>query len=224
MYKIITLGDSTMQFNDYTKYPQTGWPQALTRFVKPNVQILNFAKNGRSTKSFIDQGLLDEASKAMESGDLVLIEFGHNDSKDDPLRHTEPYTSYMDNLKTMINVAISHGCEVILLTSIAERKFINGHIVNTHGEYPTAMKALAEECGVECIDLHQITMSVLEQTGEEKSKMFFMNYENNTYGHESGKSDDTHLRYDGAFMVARCFYLEMMKRNLRKELFLQNEI
>lgn len=48
--RIITLGDSTMQFNNFLKFPQTGWPQALERFVRPDVEILNFAVNGKSTK------------------------------------------------------------------------------------------------------------------------------------------------------------------------------
>lgn len=223
-YKIITLGDSTMQFNDYTKYPQTGWPQALTRFIKQDVQILNFAKNGRSTKSFIEQGLLEEASKYMSDGDLVLIEFGHNDSKDDSLRHTEPFTSYKENLKKMVETAQMHKCDVILLTSIAERKFVNGHVINTHGKYPEAMMELAKEMNIPCIDLHKLTMEVLENTGEEKTKMFFMNFQDNTYTSIDGKSDDTHLRYDGAFMVTKCFFEEMMKINLRKELFIIHEV
>lgn len=222
-YKIITLGDSTMQFNDYTKYPQTGWPQALPRFLKPEVQILNFARNGRSTKSFIDQGLLQTASTYMSESDLVLIEFGHNDSKDDPLRHTEAFGTYKENLKIMVQTAKSHKCDVILLTSIAERKFENGHIINTHGQYPEAMIELAKELGVPCIDMHKATMNVLDETGEEKSKMFFMNYSDDTYNSIDGKSDDTHLRYDGAFMVANCFFKEMLKHNLRKELFIINE-
>ena len=98
--RIITLGDSTMQFNNFSKFPQTGWPQALDRFVK--VPIKNFARNGRSTKSFIDQGLFQEALDEIKENDLVLIEFGHNDLKiADPLRYTEPYGSYQENLKFM---------------------------------------------------------------------------------------------------------------------------
>ncbi len=224
MCKIITIGDSTMQFNDFTKYPQTGWPQALLRFLKPGITIANFAKNGRSTKSFIEQGLLEVASEQMKKGDVVLIEFGHNDKKDDPLRYTEPFTSYKDNLRKMVEVARNHECDVILLTSIAERKFVDGHIVNTHGSYPQAMKDLASELNVPCIDLHNTTMNVLEKTGEQKSKMFFMNFNDDTYDGMPCKDDDTHLRYDGAFMVAQCFYNEIKKINFRKELFLENEV
>lgn len=222
--KIITLGDSTLQFNNYLKYPQTGWPQALTRFLKYDVIIKNFAKNGRSTKSFLDEGRLDEALQYMEKGDLVLIQFGHNDLKDDPLRHTDPYGSYQANLKKMVIESKKRGCDVILLTSIAERVFKDGKVVNTHGLYPEAMKALAQELEIPCLDIHARTMEVLNSVGEEGSKMFFMNYKDGTYPDVPGKEDDTHLRYDGAFMVATCFYEEMMKLNLRKELFINHEI
>lgn len=222
--KIIILGDSTLQFNDFTKYPQTGWPQALLRFLKRDVVVKNFAKNGRSTKSFLDEGRLEEAMSYASSGDLVLIEFGHNDLKDDPLRHTDAYGSYQENLRKMVKAAQDRNCDVILLTSIAERKFVNGHVVNTHKDYPQAMKALAEEIKIPCIDLHQKTMDVLEKTGEENSKMYFMNYKDGTYNNISGKEDDTHLRYDGAFMVASCFYDEMMRLGIRRELFLPYEV
>ena len=222
--KIIVLGDSTLQFNNFMKYPQTGWPQALPRFLKYDVKIKNFAKNGRSTKSFLDEGRFEEALNYMEKGDLVIIQFGHNDQKDDPLRHTEPFGSYQANLKEMVIGAQSRGCDVVLLTSIAERRFVNGQIVNTHGFYPTAMKTLAKELGVPCLDLHARTMEILQEVGEEQSKMFFMNYKGSVYRNVPEKEDDTHLRYDGAFMVANCFYEEMIKHGIRKDLFIDYEV
>ncbi len=219
--RIVTLGDSTMQFNNHLKYPQTGWPQALERFVK--CPILNFARNGRSTKSFIDQGLFSEALDSIEADDLVLIEFGHNDSKiSDPLRYTEPYTSYQQNIKYMVDEILKKKARVILLTSITERKFENGKLLRTHGDYPQAVIDLAKKLNLDYIDLYEKTKEVVEKEGEELSKRFFMNFDKGLYENKpEGSIDDTHLRYDGAFMVADCFYKEMKRLNLYPEIFIK---
>ena len=219
--RIITLGDSTMQFNNFTKFPQTGWPQALERFVK--IPIVNFARNGRSTKSFIEQGLFKEALDEIKEDDLVLIEFGHNDLKiADPLRYTEPYGSYQANLKFMATEALKKKAKVILLTSITERIFENGILVKTHGEYPNAVIDLAKKENLDYIDLFAKTREVVIAEGEEKSKRFYMNFEAGLYKNKpEGLNDNTHLRYDGAYMVADCFYKEMKRLNLYPEIFME---
>lgn len=220
--RIVTLGDSTMQFNNQFKYPQTGWPQALERFLRRNCPILNFAKNGRSTKSFIEQGLFAEALKEIKENDLVLIEFGHNDlKKEDPLRYTTAYGTYQSNLKYMVEEVQKKNAEVILLTSITERKFENGELLKTHGDYPQAMKDLAKQLDVVCIDLFEKTREVLLEEGEELSKRFYMNFEAGLYESKiEGCHDDTHLRYEGAYMVANCFYKEMTRLKLYPEIFI----
>lgn len=219
--RIVTLGDSTMQFNDHLKFPQTGWPQALVRFLKNDCNVLNFARNGRSTKSFIEQNLFENALFQINESDLVLIEFGHNDSKkEDPLRYTEPYGTYKDNLRFMISEIKKKHANVILLTSITERKFENGILLKTHGDYPKAMKELAKEMSVDCIDLYEKTREVVMNEGDELSKRFYMNFESGLYENmPEGSEDDTHLRYDGAFMVANCFYKEMKRLQLFPEIF-----
>lgn len=220
--KIVTLGDSLMQFNNHLKYPQTGWPQALERFLKPGVEVLNFAVNGRSTKSFIEQGRFQNALEKIIAGDLVLIQFGHNDLKiSDPLRYTSAYGTYQENLKFMAEEVIKKGAYPILLTSVTERKFENNVLINTLGDYPEAVKALAKEMQIACIDLNQKTREVVEREGDELSKRFYMNFESGLFSSKpDGSNDDTHLRYDGAFMVANCFYEEMQRLGLFPELFI----
>ena len=201
--RIVTLGDSTMQYNNFSKFPQTGWPQALDRFVK--VPIINFARNGRSTKSFIDQGLFEKALEEIKEDDLVLIEFGHNDlKKNDPLRYTEAYGSYQENLKFMAFEVLKKKSKVILLTSITERVFENGVLLKTHGEYPNAVIDLAKQNKLDYIDLFERTREIVLAEGEEKSKRFYMNFDGGLYESKpDGLNDNTHLRYDGAFMVDR---------------------
>lgn len=214
MIRIICMGDSTMQYNDCTTFPQTGWVQALPRYLPKDSVIENFAKNGRSTKSFIAEGRFAEALNAVKSGDYVLIEFGHNDEKmEDANRGTLPNGEYKDNLSLFVREVRAKGAKPILLSSIARRKFTaEGKVEKTHGEYPMAVKAVAEESGVPFIDMDSLTRAMLEKVGEEKSRAFFMNFDADLYPiYPEGKSDNTHLRYDGAFMVASVAAAEFMK-------------
>ena len=219
--RIITLGDSTMQFNNHLKFPQTGWPQALERFVR--VPIINFALNGRSTKSFIEQGWFDKAINEVTKDDLVLIEFGHNDSKiEDPSRYTDSFGEYQKNLEFMAKSVIEKGAIPILLTPITERKFENGVLLNTHKDYPDAVKDLSKKLNIICIDLFTETRNIVIAEGEILSKRFYMNFDKGLYENKpEGSADDTHLRYDGAFMVANCFYKELKKLHLFDEIFIE---
>ena len=108
MGKIVYAGDSTVAFNKIYTYPQTGMSQGLLLYLKDEVGMKSFAVNGRSTKSFIDQGRLEKIDKVLEKGDFLLIQFGHNDEKDDPLRHTDPFTTYQENLMKFIETARRH--------------------------------------------------------------------------------------------------------------------
>ena len=166
MNKIYLLGDSTCQTNGEDTYPQTGWGQILQDYVTNEYKVINLAKNGRSTKSFIDEGLFDPCKKKLKKGDIVIIQFGHNDEKEDVERHTDPFTSYQDNLNYFIDVALKKGATPILISSIYRRQFIKEHklVKNTHGLYPKAMKQVAQKRKVSSISviLVYFTFSIFE--------------------------------------------------------------
>lgn len=204
--KIFLAGDSTMQFNDYSTYPQVGWGQILTQFVKREVEIINVARNGRSTKSFIDEGRLDIIKSQISKGDILIVQFGHNDEKiQDPNRYTSPFNTYQENLLKFIDVARSVGAYPIILTPVSRRKFNNGVLdPNTHKDYPKAAIELAIKENVKYIDISSKTAKLLEELGDERSKKLYMNFDANTYlYHKDESRDDTHLRYDGGFVVAK---------------------
>ncbi len=101
---LIFLGDSLMQPNGMDTYPQKGWPQMLDPYLADpeETKVLDFALNGRSTKSFLDEGRFKEALDAAKDGDVCFISFGHNDEKiEDPKRYTTPYGTYIENLAYM---------------------------------------------------------------------------------------------------------------------------
>ena len=76
--RIFWAADSTVQTNDITTYPQTGIGQVFSLYTRDGVIVSNHAKNGRSTKSFMDEGRLDAIGRQIGEGDFLFIQFGHN--------------------------------------------------------------------------------------------------------------------------------------------------
>ena len=102
MNTIFWAGDSTVQTNNYATYPQTGIGQVFSLFLREGYQVENHAKNGRSTKSFLDEGRLAVIEQRLGEGDFLFIQFGHNDEKsEDPSRYTDPFSSFMENLEIL---------------------------------------------------------------------------------------------------------------------------
>lgn len=215
--RILCLGDSIMQYNDWTSYPQTGWVQLLDRFFVQGTQILNFARNGRSTKSFIDEGRLKKVLEQASPGDFALIQFGHNDEKaQDKTRWTSPSLDgeFRRNLAFMAESLEKKGAKPILLTPVVRRKFCSENkIEDTHGEYTEAVKQTAEALGIPCIDMTSLSTAYFEKSGKDNSRKFFMNFESGVYeNYPDGKNDDSHLRPDGGYVICRLFVGAMLKQ------------
>ncbi len=193
MKKIYYIGDSTVAFNKIHTYPQTGMSQGLPLYLKDGVQVISLAKNGRSTKSFLDEGRFVPAQQGMEAGDFLFIQFGHNDEKDDPARHTDPNGSFRDNLRYFINEARQKGALPVLITPIARRLFDENGIFmpGSHGLYPDAVRQVGREEKVAVADLTALTEAFLAQLGDEPSKPLFV-----------WPKDNTHLKAEGAVRMA----------------------
>ena len=194
MTRIVYIGDSTVQLNKFDTFPQTGMSQVLELFLSSDVRVMPHGKNGRSTKSFLDEGLFAPVQEQMGKGDFLLIQFGHNDEKADPLRHTEPFGSYPENLRFFIREASARGTHPVLVTPIARRLFdeVGNFRPGSHGQYPEAMRQLGREENVPVADLTALTEQFLEELGDEASKPLFV-----------WPKDNTHLKYDGAFQMVR---------------------
>ncbi|MGE5498636.1 MAG: rhamnogalacturonan acetylesterase, partial [Syntrophothermus sp.] len=199
------IGDSTMADKPLDDNPERGWGQLLPGFMTDEVLIENHAKNGRSTKSFIDQGLWQEVYDKLHPGDYVFIQFGHNDSKtEDTSRYAEPHSAYKDNLIKFVMDTRSKGAFPVLLTPVSRRKFDKtGKLVDSHGDYPVVVREIAQTLQVPLIDMHQKTLKLLAELGPEKSKELFEWVAPNAYKSlPNGKEDNTHFNRTGAIKMA----------------------
>ena len=199
------IGDSTMADKPLTPaQPERGWGQLLPIYLKHPEMVRNYAKNGRSTKSFIDEGLWSRVLDSLKPGDWVIIQFGHNDEKkESPERYADAATTYRDNLKKFVVESKQKGAHPILATPIVRRRFDEaGNLVETHGDYPEAVRIVAKELEVPLLDLHQRTRALVTSYNSTRSKGLFLWIDKDLFESiPEGKKDDTHLSADGASRV-----------------------
>lgn len=202
--RIYLAGDSTMA-NKPLDLPERGWGMALGDFLVDPAMVQNHAMNGRSTKSFIDEGRWEKITAALRPGDFVIIQFAHNDEKkEDPKRYADPATTFRDNLRRFIRETRAKEATPVLATPVCRRKFdAAGKLVDTHGAYPEAVRAVAREEQVALLDLTVATAAWLQTAGDEPSKQFFMWIAPGAHPKiPDGRKDDTHFVAAGAEAVA----------------------
>lgn len=200
---IYVCGDSTAASYAPERAPMTGWGQVLEAYL-PDIEVVNKAMGGRSTKSFLADGRLVEIEKTIRPGDLLLIQFTHNDTSDLVWRHTDPHTSFVANLSIFVDTARIHGAIPVLLTPIPRRCWRDGVLLETHGEYPDAIRRLAMMKNVPLIDIYRQGTAYLRSLGEQESEKLYMHVEPGVYpDYPNGQKDDTHTRRAGAEAYAR---------------------
>lgn len=199
-------GDSTAAQKYADAAPETGWGMALPFFLGRPLAVANHAMNGRSSKSFIDEGRLAVLLREVREGDLLLIQFGHNDEKtEDPARGTDPYTTYQDCLRRYVHGARSRRAWPVLLTPVERRRFAeDGTARPSHGEYPAAMRALAAEERVPLLDLQALTLARWQELGPDGTTAYFNWLEpGRSPNYPDGQQDNTHFQPRGAIEAAR---------------------
>lgn len=199
---VFLCGNSTVV--DQDNEPWASWGQMIPRFFDDQVAFANYAESGESANTFIGAGRLKKLLTQMKEGDYIFIEFGHNDQKQKgPGKGA--YYSYMTSLKTFIDEALLKGANPVLVTPTQRRSFKNGKIVDTHENYPEAMKWLAQKENIPLIDLHAMTRTLYEAMGVEASKKAFVHYPANTYPDQpKALEDNTHFNPYGAYQIAKC--------------------
>ena len=196
--------------------PERGWGMLLPEFFSNDAVIENYAKNGRSTRSFIEEGLWDKIIAGMQKGDYVIIQFGHNDASIDKKdRYTSP-EDYRKNLIKFIDEARAKGGIPILCTPVVRRKFDEtGKTVDSHGVYPGIVSQVAKEKQTLFVDMQELTRGWMDRAGEENSKAFYMHIPpgiNRNY--PDGLTDNTHYVEAGARNAASLFVADIERQKI----------
>ncbi len=221
------IGDSTMANKRLDNGNlERGWGQMFQALFDEHVTVANYAVNGRSTKSFIDEGRWQTVLDSLRAGDYLIIQFGHNDEKVDSARHTDPGSTFDANLRRFVVEAKAKGATPILMNSIVRRNFGKNPnaiaaddvrqalalapdeegdtLVETHGDYLLSPRRVARETGVEFIDMNAMTRQFVQSLGRDGSKQIYMWVEPGvSEACPDGRQDNTHLNVSGARTISQ---------------------
>lgn len=225
---IFVIGDSTAaEKKDYANNPERGWGMVLQGFFDDKILVDNHAVNGQSSKSFIDSGRWQAVVDKIKPGDYVFIQFGHNDEKPKPARHTDPETTFAANLRKFVNETRSKGGNPVIFNAVVRRcwfvqkdtndddeklrntvfdgeeKVNSDTLVDTHGQYVVVPGKVAKEMNVPFVDATKITHDIetnLGVVGSRKLHMWLRPGEIASI--PKGRKDNTHYTVYGARIVA----------------------
>jgi len=226
---VFMIGDSTMANKDLRLGNlERGWGHVLGCFFTEDVVVDNHAVNGRSSKSFIDEGRWDAVVKKIKKGDYVFIQFGHNDEKAQADRHTEPGSTFDANLERFVRETRERGGIPVLFNSIVRRNYADNKnavaeddfrravsrsgmtegdtLVDTHGAYLDSPRNVARKLNVTFVDANKISHDIVQARGREASKELFMWIGPKvSEACPNGRQDNTHLNVYGAHVMAAAF-------------------
>lgn len=224
-----TVADYSLEENYQTKrFPLVGWGQMFQPFFQKDslklvsnilgnakeVKIDDRAKGGRSTRTFFQEGRWAEVYKSLKKGDIVMMQFGHNDASVEKTERYVDIQGYKEFLRLFINQTREKGATPIVMTPVARNyPWKDGKLTNVHGEYPQAAKDVAKALNVNLIDLNELSMAFFTSKGQDfVTKNYFMTFEAGLYeAYPNGQTDKTHFQVAGGTEVAKLVFNAMKK-------------
>ena len=184
----------------------------LPLYLKDDLKVQNHASSGQSSRSFILRKRWTPVLEQLKAGDFVIIQFGHNDSKPDEIRHTDVRGEYRENLLRYIRETREHGALPVLATPPNRCIFDKEVLRDTHGDYSKVMREVAAEQKVPMLDLEARTRETFTKLGEERSRLFFANARPDEFeALPKGHQDGTHFNAYGASSICDMAVSEMQK-------------
>ncbi|MFT5358494.1 MAG: lysophospholipase L1-like esterase [Polyangiales bacterium] len=181
---------------DSTTASDSGWGDSLSVYLG-ELEVTNAGRGGRSSKSFYEEGAFDAVREAMGPDDFVFVQFGHNDSKPEEYRRTEPGSApdfagtFRDFLELYVEEVRAAGATPILLTPVSRMTFSGDEHQRTHGDYALAVRRVAEDNDVVLLDLEARSHDEFQRLGEEETLRLY-----------AEEPDRTHFPESKAFRVA----------------------
>ncbi len=213
--RIFLVGDSTMSEKQISAYPETGWGMMFSKFIDTsNTEIFNVAQNGRSTRSFMQEGRWGRVVDSLREGDIVLIQFGHNDEVRTKAQSTSR-KEFRHNLEKYIQDTRSRKAVPVLITPAARRSFAaDGSLADTHKTYSELVRKVARKKKVSLVELDRKSQDLLRSFGPENSAWLFNHLKPGEHpNYPEGKTDNTHFSELGARKIAEIVYGELKKLN-----------
>lgn len=210
---VFLAGNSTVV--DQDREPWAAWGQMIPVFFQPKkIAVANYAESGETLKAFKGERRLEKIWSMSKPGDYLFIEFAHNDQKPGG-NHLDPFTTYKQTLKEWIAEARKRQMIPVLVTSMNRRSFDStGHITNSLGDYPEAMRQTGKEENVPVIDLNAVSKTMYEAWGPGKSIKAFVHFPANTFPNQNEElKDNTHFTPYGAYELAKCI-VNGIKQNI----------
>ena len=203
---VFVAGDSTAAEKRADRRSETGWAELLQSYFDPDdVRVVNLARNGRSTRTFLEEGRWESLLAEVRPGDYVLVQFGHNDqSEGKPDRYTPP-DAFRANLRQFVRDVRQREATPVLMTPAVRRRFDDeGRFYDVHGVYPDLTRAVAAEVDAPLVDMHRTSEAVLREWGMEGSKdLFLILAPGDSPNYPNGLDDNTHFSPLGASVMAR---------------------
>jgi lysophospholipase L1-like esterase len=195
-FKIVLVGDSTTA-------TEGGWGPGFCATVTANVTCIDLGMNGRSTKSYIDEGLWAKA--LAEKGDYYTFQFGHNDQKDDPKRHAGADDLYSENLRRFVRDVRAQGGVPIILSPLTRRTFKNGVLAEDGlKQYAAAARTVAAEENVSFVDLLSLSQAYVQPLGQDEADTFdAVTHTDAKAENTASTKDRTHLNDKGKAVFGR---------------------
>jgi lysophospholipase L1-like esterase len=204
--RVWLIGDSTVCDQPLDRAPVTGWGTPFAHFFDSTVQVINKARGGRSTRTFISEGRWQQVYDSLQDGDYVFMQFGHNDEAKEP-QYADRYTpvpDYKTNLTRFITEARNRKATPVLVTPVTRMQFDSaGHVKETHREYTAAVWEIGKKYNVTVIDLDKKSRELVDYFGPKYAPVLYMQVEPGEHPHyPAGRKDNTHFSEYGARRMA----------------------
>ena len=226
---VYLASDSTVQtYEDYYE-PQTGWGETLANFFGGEVEersaddcdygqarvyeadnaiVENRAIGGRSSKSFVEEGKLDDLLEDIRPGDYLFVQWGHNDSTNSRPNRFVSVSEFGKWIQYYIDGALQRGATPVLVTPVARYSYSDkdNAFVGNFEAYGDVMRSMAADQNVPLIDLTARSLAVCNAFGKEGAKSLFLMVEAGEYpgAYAGGANDSTHLQWYGAYKFSQC--------------------
>ena len=214
---LFLVGDSTMAPKKEKKRPETGWGEKLISYLDTSLVVVeNHARNGRSSRTFIEQGRWATIMDTLKANDIVFVQFGHNDEVQTKKSSTKP-DEFQNNLRRYVTDTRSKKAIPVLLTSVTRRSFDENNVYyDSHAEFNQLMREVAKEMDVALIDMTVTSSNMVKTDGFERSQQYYLHGDSaELVNYPKGVKDNTHFNDFGANVMAKLAVDEIVERDIK---------